>query len=354
MKNLLFIGSESYDAPTITVLEGLQKLGWNIYTLNKPNINSWFCNQVVNETSLPKIRFVLSNLHWGTRWSLYEKLDLLKCKKVLIDGDDDPNIGNWYKKYSWHCDRYPLNPPEEVRSEQLAPYRWMEDLGNYRPDYVFCSQKSFSDSSIYLPFGIHQKYYELSENRSLEERKYTFAHFPGPGQRRRYAVRAINAYNKIIRPSPRIWNQTIRGEFQAPPEIQHLIVQDKNVHSWHRWTMPKEYFKILNQSRVVIYPGVDHWPFWDSKRPWEAIACGAAVLMQLPTIDTQSRGLETLDSDFVFDGTIDLLRKIRCLQKLPIDEFNNKIQRFVGLAQKQFSSVNIARFFLQTIKEYDS
>ena len=48
MKEVLFIGSESYDGPTITIIEGLYKLGYKIYVYKKTNINSWFCNIIID------------------------------------------------------------------------------------------------------------------------------------------------------------------------------------------------------------------------------------------------------------------------------------------------------------------
>ena len=57
-KNVLFIGSESYDAPTITVIEGLQELGFNIFTIKKANINSWFGNKVIKNPK--KLNLILS------------------------------------------------------------------------------------------------------------------------------------------------------------------------------------------------------------------------------------------------------------------------------------------------------
>ena len=134
-------------------------------------------------------------------------------------------------------------------------------------------------------------------------------------------------------------------------QIREIINKDNNVHSWHRWTMPKEYFEILNDSRILIYPGIDHGGFWDSKRPWEAIASGAAVLMQKPSIDTQEKGLDTLDEDFVFDGWYQLPGKIRKLQRLPNHQLESKIQDFVSQAQEQFSSASIATYFLNVIGE---
>jgi hypothetical protein len=34
-KSILFIGSESYDAATITIIEGLNKIGYTIYVYKK-------------------------------------------------------------------------------------------------------------------------------------------------------------------------------------------------------------------------------------------------------------------------------------------------------------------------------
>lgn len=352
MKQILFIGSESYDAPTITVLEGLYKLGWKIYTINKPNINSWFCNIVVNKENLPEPNFVLSNLHWGTRWQLYEELGLQNKLKVLIDGDDDPNIGNWKQKYEWHCQRYPVDPPQEVKECFLSPYRWMENLGNYRPDIVFCAQKRFDDTeSIYLPFGIHDQYYILNENRAIDQRKYDFAHFPGPGKKRQQTKKLLDRINRWIRPHPKIWNESIRGEVFTQQTIADLVSKDQNVHSWHRWIMPKGYFQMLNHTKVLIYPGVDHWPFWDSKRPWEAIASGAAVLMRRPTIDTRAYGIDQITPELVYDNTRDLVLKMIKLKAMKPNRLRSLIQHFVSIAQQQFSSVEIAKYVLNNIGE---
>ena len=41
-KKILFIPTESYDDPAITIIEGLNKLGFEILTYKKNNINSWF------------------------------------------------------------------------------------------------------------------------------------------------------------------------------------------------------------------------------------------------------------------------------------------------------------------------
>ncbi len=70
-KKVLFIGSESYDAPTINVIEGLHTLGFEILVYKKLNINSWFCNTIIDSLDSidDNIDFVLSNLHFIINWT---------------------------------------------------------------------------------------------------------------------------------------------------------------------------------------------------------------------------------------------------------------------------------------------
>lgn len=346
MKNILFIGSESYDAPTITVIEGLHKLGWSIYTIDKPNINSWFCNTVVSRhSSLPDFNFVLSNLHWGTRWGLYNDLGLSSNLKVLIDGDDNPNIGCWRDKYNWHCSRYKLDPPDYIKNEVLAPFRWMERMDNYKPDIVFCSQKNFDDTeSTYLPFGIHDQYYQITPSIKKE---YLFTHFPGPGKYRQYTknIFEILKYSYLV--NTNIWNTVSRGKEIINQNIKYFIENDQNIHSWHRWVMHQEYFDKLSKTKILIYPGVDMYPFWDSKRPWEAIACGAAVLMRNPTIETKEYSICDIDRDFVYASEWELIKKISYFKNL--NNLDEKIYNFVYTARNKFSSIEIAKYFLKKI-----
>ena len=131
-KKILFIGSESYDGGTITIIEGLSQLGFDIYVYKKTNINSWFCNKIIDnlDNIEENIDFVLSNLHWGTRWSLYNYLNH-KVPFILIDNDDrmhDDNISDWKNKYKNYCNVYKFEPPDEIKNMELSPYRWMEDI----------------------------------------------------------------------------------------------------------------------------------------------------------------------------------------------------------------------------------
>lgn len=118
-----FIGSESYDAATITVLQGLQELDFTVYTLKKPNINSWFVNTVVDEPPT-EIDFTLSNLHWGTRWDYYRQYEP-PHPWVLIDGDDDYWGKGWRRKYENYVARYRTNVSVRVKETQLCPHRWV-------------------------------------------------------------------------------------------------------------------------------------------------------------------------------------------------------------------------------------
>jgi len=139
-KAVLFIPSESYDAATITVLQGLQELGFTVYTYRKPNINSWFCNQVVQSIpSWMSFDFVLSNMHWGTQWHLYNELELNNYPKVLIDGCDNRARHTWRDKYDFYCRKYKgkVRPRSDVLAQAIQPYRWMELLDGYKPDVDF-------------------------------------------------------------------------------------------------------------------------------------------------------------------------------------------------------------------------
>ena len=51
-------------------------MNFEILVYKKENINSWFCNKIIDslENIEDEIDFVLSNLHWGTRWSYYKLL----------------------------------------------------------------------------------------------------------------------------------------------------------------------------------------------------------------------------------------------------------------------------------------
>lgn len=281
-KSVLFIPSESYDAATITVIQGLEELGFTVYTYKKPNINSWFCN-VVTDKIPAEIDFVLSNMHWGTRWHLYDELKLNKYPKVLIDGCDNRDRHDWKDKYKFYCEKYKGRtcPEPNELAKDLQPYRWMEPLHGYKPDVIFTSQKNPGDEMIYLPFGIHREYFLLREGKVEKDRRIDFANFPGPGDKRGELTEFLQAHKL----PGRVHNGKAKGMAIIPKEIEFLVYADKNVHSYHRWILYRDYFKILNDTKVLLYPGVYARPHWDSKRPWEALASGCLVMTEKPPID---------------------------------------------------------------------
>jgi hypothetical protein len=346
---ILFIGSESYDAPTITVLQGLHKLGFTIYTLKKPNINSWFCNRVLDSVDHLRFDFVLSNLHWGTRWGYYERYKLWSYPKILIDGDDNHGKESWKAKYARYVRSYVYDPPEALKDRKLHPYRWVEPLGDYKPDMVFTAQKVPGDkTTFYLPFGIHEQYMDFCERRATHERDINFAYIPGPGVRRKREegwVRRLSRYRLL---PGRIHNSPARGEEVTPEEIRECVAVDNNVHSYHRWTTSKVYFRILNRAKVLIYPGVSDSAWWDSKRPWEAYASGCLVLLGKQTIDMAEYPATEICEFPVYDSYMELATKCWVLYLRPsfLDELRLKA---VERAWKYFSPVPIARYFLARV-----
>ena len=139
----------------ITVLQGLKELGWRVFTIGKPNINSWFVNEVIEDPGKVKFDFVLSNLHWGNRWDYYDKFKLHGRLKVLIDGCDNRARHTWQDKYKFYCKKYKGRgrPAPDVLARDVQPHRWMEPLGDYKPDVMFTSQKNLGDKTTHFSGG---------------------------------------------------------------------------------------------------------------------------------------------------------------------------------------------------------
>jgi len=351
-KKILFIGSESYDAPTITVLEGLDELGFEIYSIRKPNINSWFCNRIIENPRNFKFDFVLSNLHWGTRWSYYGKYKLKNCLKVLIDGDDSPNLGTWKEKFEYYKKIYVLDPSEDIKMKRIAPYRWVEEMGDYKPDIVFTAQKQFNDKeTFYIPFGIHREYSIPFENKSTKEREIDFCHIDGPGIKRK-AMKFLLKFASLSRILPgKVFNGFARGEKRIAERISNFVLGDKNdICGWRRWTLDKSYFKILNNSKILIYPGIDNYPFWDSKRPWEAYASGCLVLMEKPCIDVSEYPITEICDFAIYNSLFEFIEKARYLVKNQQFLDNLRKESFEK-AKRYFTPKPITRYFLQKTKE---
>jgi hypothetical protein len=358
---ILFIGAESYDGPAITVLQGLEELGFEVHTIQKDNINAWFCNTIVTDPESYEYDFVLSNIHWGTRWSHYRRYDLEHLPHVLIDGDD-----NTWLCESWRCkqrqrnESYEMNPPEEIKQRELAPSRWVEPIGDYEPDVVFTSQKlENDDESIYLPFGIHREYLNNWDGSVPGDRRsIDLAHIPGPGGRRQrgeLALKILNTLTKI--PLQRatflpgnVFNDNVRGEPIVPDQIEDRFEKDDNVHSYHRWTMYEGYFETLRDSKAIFIPGTDDWPGWDNKRHYEALACGCLPLWLDPPTDISAYSMGDLHEYLIADSYWDFVRRYKYLYQNP-DVFERVRRTVHERALKYFSPTAIARYFLSRISD---
>ena len=351
-KAVLFIGSESYDAATVTAVQGLNNLGFSIYTLKKPNINSFFCNKVIDSTEGLKFDFVLSNLHWGTRWSYYKKYDLNSYFKVLIDGDDNKGDHNWEQKYRLYCTKYQIDPPQHVKDAEYAPCRWVEPLDGYKPDLVFTSQKIIGDkSTYYLPFGIQDEYKVFCQGKSTSQKDIDFVHIPGPGADRDHMKKLLEVSVKDGSIVGNIFNEQVRGEMIVPEMIKDLYtkeVNDKVIQGYFRYGFCKEYYEVLNRSKVLIYPGVNKGTWWESKRPWESFASGCMMMTTKPGIDESDYPFTELCPEAVYTDDCDLIEKLNYLYNHP-KLFDDLRKSAVERAWKYFSSDAIGRYFLDKV-----
>lgn len=346
---VLYVGNEAYDAVTITVLQGLQRLGFTIYALKKPNINSWFCNRVVESIDRLNFDFVLSNLHCGTRWSYYERYHLHAYPKILIDGDDYHGEKNWREKFARYCRKYTYDPPDALKDMLLHPYRWVESLGSYQPDIVFTSQKPAGDtSSFYLPFGIQYQYNTLYEGRSTADRDIDIAHIPGLGTKRERLTENLG-FLKSCKILPGVIHiDPVRGDEMVPVEIRDAVIKDYNVHSYHRWPTSRAYFRLLNRTKILLYPGVNPGSWWDSKRPWESYASGCLVMFERPEVDMAGYPVTDICDFAVYNSTLELVEKCWYLHRKP--GFQDKLRtNAVASTWQYFSPEAISRYFLHKI-----
>lgn len=330
--NILYIGSESYDGATITVLQGLQELGFTVYVY-KPNINSWFCETLIPETRLPKVDFVLSNLHWGTRWSRYNLIPH-DVPWVLIDGDDDYWGKGWRYKYLTYWNRYNHDASESDKMAYPCPYRWVEPLGGYEPDVLFVTNKQRGQGAFYLPFGIQREYLEMGRHAITRDRPVDFIHIPGAGSAR-------NRVHDMIDTLPGIAvSRYARGTPQYPAGLK---IRGRTHHSHQRWGAVPEYYNALKEAKALIYPAIDG-PQWDSKRPYEALTCGCMLVMQRPRCDQSDYPLD--DLGVYFDGPEDLPRACNLLLADGIEI----ARRRAYMASERFTPVPIARYFLSHVR----
>jgi hypothetical protein len=351
-KKILWIGSESYVAPAITVLQGLDTLGFEIYTLFKSNINSFFCNRIIDSGQLEKMDFdfVLSATHWGTDYPAYDRYSLGKYPNVLIDGDDSAHGETWQMRYQKYCKEY-AGYPESKRRKKWPRFdeRWMAPLDGYEPDILFTMQKQLDleGQGHYIPSGIHYEY--LSAARDLAA-NYDFCHFPTAGAWRQ-AMNDLICLG-ILPKGATVFNNIARGKPIFQEDIVALAQADQqgNVHSYHRWAVWQDYFTVLNSSRILIHPGIDKWPFWDCKRPYEGWACGCLVLMQNPCTDVSDYSPTGIWPDGVYVNYDDFQSKALFYFQHPAllhDARMDSRQR----AESYLTPVPIARYFLKRVAD---
>jgi hypothetical protein len=351
-KAILFIGAECYDAPTITILEGLASLGFTIYTLHKSNVNSWFCDEVIESTTGLKFDFILSNLQWGVRWSHYGRYRLHSYPKVLIDGCDNHGDLTWRQKIERVRDSWKARPSQDITKQELQPYQWGEDESRYTPDLIFASQLFPGYNAIYLPFGIQSWFITMAEEaqKASPDRDLHFTYLSGAGSARKRV-------NKWLQDSP-LPNQRlvrdVRGQAAIPTDIASFIARDgtdPGIHSWFRWVHYQGYYNLLSRSHALVYSNVwdgKHW--WDSKRPWEALASGCLLMTEKPTIDMSEYPITALSPFTVFSSQQELIDKAYWLFGRPSHLDRMRVES-TALAYRYFTPEPLARRFLLYVRD---
>jgi hypothetical protein len=334
-KAVLYIGSEQYDPMTITLLEGLQELGFTIHTIGKPNVNSWFCNQPVDVQYIEDtpVDFAISNLGWGIRWSLYNVLPA--CPKVFIDSQvvKKPTATTWHRK---DC-RYKVQekpPDEQLDDLQIQPYRWFEDVGDYEPTLTLTAQPFTGYDAVYQPIGIQHAFTNASTFPKSNTRDTPFTYIPLKNKRRvdDWVTELENCHVE----------RNIRGMTIVDSEIAQLIADDggDGVHGWRYWMFYEGYYDLLNRTQVLVYPNN-----WASRRPWEALACGCLLMMERPSIDMSAYPITNVAPFCVFESKEELLGKVGYLSAHPAQAERMR-QEAAKMAIKYFAPVPLARRML--------
>lgn len=314
-KRVLFIGSEAYDAATITILQGLQALGFTVNTLHKPNINSWFCNEVITSTSGLKFDFVISNVGWGIRWSHYGKYKLSRFPRVLINGTGS-NLG-WMDRIDWvhhwvHQLYHDNSRSDESDKHIIQPYCWAEMPSNYVPDETFHVGQG---GGVYLPVGIHNEAMELAQGKSTVQR----------------------------RPIGDIGESIHRGEALIDPRIAGIVSKD-GPHGWRYWVRYRGTFNIYNIVSLFTHSG-------DITRVvlWDKLACGCLPLIPKPKYDISSYPVTGLSPFCVYQSDEEVTDKYDWLVEHPayLAKLRHDCEE---LAYKYFTPAPLARRFLLYVK----
>ena len=150
---------------------------------------------------------------------------------------------------------------------------------------------------------------------------------------------------------PNKWNKKIYGNKYYPEGLNESIKNENNIHSYHRWCINKNYYEVLNNSKILVYPSIDKYnaPGWDSKRPWEALAMGC-LLLSYKQDDFDNHEYPVDEVSIIFKNSIDLTNKINYFYN-NIEELDKLRKKNYKNAMKYFTSVPISRYFLWKISE---
>jgi hypothetical protein len=224
----------------------------------------------------------------------------------------------------------------------------MVPLGDYSPDIRFVSQKAYGDEAHYLPFGINLNYLQFAQGKSTNQRTIDFTNIPSRAGTERLKLTEFLQTHHL---PGRVHNDYAIGNKTLPPALKH-VGQDANIHSYHRWTTSIEYYRVLNDTKVYIEPGVfADRPHWDSKRPWEALASGCFVLFHKPPVDMEQYSVTELCGDFsIFDTFEEMIEKCHYLYNNPnqLDKLRLEVEQ---KALEHFTPVPLAKYFLRCTKE---
>lgn len=347
-KKILFIPSEKYDPGAITIMQGLQKLGFAVYTIGRGNISSWWFNRIIHKPWRYKFDFVLSNMGVGIKWSFYDKYNLRGHLKVLLDGGENrANSPTWREKHAIREREYPRCPPSEREwHKELHRYRWMESLGSYEPDVVFTCHKNHGDEeTFYWPHGIHEQSLAYYQGKSGFERAIDFTNIPGR-QAGRNRLTAFVALGKL---PGKVHNRRAKDRAVIPSEIAHLIEQDavRGAHAWRRWIYRPDFYAILNSTKVFIYPNIVPYQ-WGSMRIWESLASGCLALIEHPVVEMSQYPVTELCPMAQFADYDELVDKAKWLYSDQDRLECLRLQVHEG-ALRYFTAIPMARYFLWRI-----
>jgi len=341
-RSVLFVGSEQYDGHTITILEGLAELDFDIYTLHKPNVSSWRWNQVIDSTAGREFDFVLSNTGWGTRWDYHRRYKLSRFPNVLIDSM--PGNVPWDRKLevlASECNDPDARPDDDMLAEPVLNYRWCASVGSYSPDVTFSALPGQPDT-VYLPHGIHSRFTEQGKihAQTKGEREHLVTYVSPKGILEDRDVPSDMPHLHVVpRPS---------GEALIPTEIADHIKHDtQGLHGWSEWIEYKGIYQLLAQSHIVLIDST--YPGWTSKLPYQALACCCLLMVEKCCV-VSDYPLTRLSPFTVYESQDEFRNKIDWISN-HVDQMRRMQLDSTELAYQHFTSVPLARRFLHHVWE---